>query len=88
MPPATQRRNTAYLNPPNERPAALTGLGIDLDGSVEQRFRLSDLVGGIYARLRRSGAAEPKRLGLRPARNYKKDLCGLTVELSGAHADV
>jgi hypothetical protein len=30
MPPPTQRRNSAYLNPLIERPAALTGLAIDL----------------------------------------------------------
>ena len=51
MPPPTQRRNTAYLNRQNSRTGqldrgmkdqatdSLTGLAIDLEGSVDWRLR-------------------------------------------------
>jgi hypothetical protein len=45
MLPPTQRRNPAYLNPLIKRPAAWTGLAIDLGGSVEWTFRPVDLAG-------------------------------------------
>jgi hypothetical protein len=88
MPSVTQRRNRAYLNPLIERPAAWTGLAIDLDGSLERRFRPAGFAGRICVQLKLLSAAEPKGWSLRSARNYRRDLCGLTVELSGAHADV
>jgi hypothetical protein len=43
MPPPAERRNTAYLNPLIDRPAAWTGLAIDLEGSLELRVRPADL---------------------------------------------
>ena len=60
MPPPTQRRKHAYLNPLIERTSASTGLAIYLDGSVELRFRPADLDGGFTALPRRLGAAETK----------------------------
>ena len=43
MPPPTQRRKHADLNPLIERTSASTGLAIDLDGSVEKCFRPAEL---------------------------------------------
>jgi hypothetical protein len=97
MPPATQRRNSAYLNrlisrfgrdkPPPGRlgTANCPGLAIDLGCLVDGRFR-PDEVGSAYLdvpriRLRRVNEGKPRPLRL-------VDLCVLTVELSGAHADV
>ena len=101
MPPTTQRRNTAYLNRANHRdsrpgrgswpcePASESGLAIDLGGSLEQRFRPADIAGAICAPPQRSSAAEPKGLILAMnSPNYRKDLCRLTFELSGARTGV
>jgi hypothetical protein len=60
MLPPTQRRNQAYLNPLIERPAAWTGLAIDLGGSLEQRFRPEDFGCKICAPPRASSAAATK----------------------------
>ena len=67
-------------------PATWTGLAIDLDGSHKQRFRPDGLcaayLGELLARLRRLIEGQ-RHFALR-----LRDLCVLTVELSGAHADV
>ena len=60
MPLTTQRRNTAYLNPLNERPAAWMGLAVYLAGSLEPRFRPDHLAGKVGARPLRLGAAVTK----------------------------
>jgi hypothetical protein len=98
MPLTTQRRNTAYLNGGNSRSGredrALGGqalqpwteLAIDLGGSVEPCFR-PDALSGLCLRLHeRSSAAATKRKDRTAPR--LNDLCGLTVELSGAAAAV
>ena len=67
MPPRTQRRNRAYLNPLIERPAAWTGLAIYLDGSVDECFRRAEL-DGICLRCEKTlSAAETKG---EPSRKY------------------
>ena len=72
MPLATQRRNHAYLNPLIERPAASTGLAIDLDGSLERRFRPEALGDELRAPPLSSGAAAPKGLNSRRAQDLKR----------------
>ena len=88
MPPPTQRRNLAYLTPLIERPAAWTGLAIYLDGSLERRIRPAGFADEFRAPLQLSRAAVTTGWSWRQSRSQRKDLCGLTVELSGAHADV
>ena len=102
MPPLTQRRNAAYLNRPIPRFGALdrdpeaqalrtwTGLAVYLGGSVERRLRPTDLGAAYLDRLlhliaprRRSGSLWRNVVPICP-----NDLCVLTVELSGARADV
>jgi hypothetical protein len=72
MPPPTQRRNTAYLNPLIERPAAWTGLAIDLGGSVNFCFRPADLAGGFDVAPRHLSAAAAKRWDLRRSSQQPK----------------
>jgi hypothetical protein len=61
MPPRTERRNTAYLNPLIERPAAWTGLAVYLGGSVQHPFRPAELGGGLDATPRHLSAAAMNR---------------------------
>jgi len=70
-----------------ERPAAWTGLAIDLDGSLEQRIRPADFAREFRAPPQRPRGAVTKGWSWRQSRSQRKDLCGLTIELSGAHAD-
>ena len=72
MPPRTQRRNSAYLNPLNERPAAQIGLAIYLGGSVERRFRPADPTGRFRAQPQQLGAAESKGPNLAASSTLKK----------------
>ena len=69
MPPLTQRRNRAYLNPSIVRPAASNGLAIDLGGSLEQRLRRDAVAGGLLVPPRRLSAAEPKGWNWRQAQS-------------------
>ena len=63
------------------------GLAIDLGGSLDRRFRLDDLGAAYLDELLRLDAPRDRREeNLRPLR--LTDLCVLTVELSGAGADV
>ena len=74
MPPPTQRRNTAYLNRTIQRFGAL-------DRDSELRFALPTWTNCPLDR-----AAGPK--GGDQAILRLDDLCVLTIELSGARADV
>ena len=88
MPLLTQRRNTAYLNSLMERHR-----GLDWPCDLSRWLARATSPIGYPGRqidvwLRRLSAAEPKGLSLRRARSDKRDLCGLTIELSGAAAAV
>ncbi len=78
MPPPTQRRNDAYLNPLIELPAACTGLAIYLDGSLERRIRAADFAGEFGAPPQPPRAAITKGWSWRQSRSQRRDLCGLT----------
>jgi len=88
MPPTNQRRNYAYLNPLIKRPAISMGLAIDLGGSLKQCFRPVDWP-ARSVRHRDDWAPRIRREESWDALSeLHKDLCALTVELSGARAGV
>ena len=98
MPPTPQRRNTAYLNRADWRfggedraldaqlPRHWPGLVLYLGGSVKRRIRPDELSGLCLWLRRPLGAATTKGEDHTAVR--LDDLCVLTAELSGAHADV
>jgi hypothetical protein len=99
MPPTSQRRNTAYINRPNWR---FGWENFDLDGPAPRAFPDLRFISGLGRKLLPTrwspvrstwNAANSTRRGnegqasCEDLYSLRKELCVLTVELSGAHAD-
>ena len=68
--------------------ATFPGLAVYLDGSLERGFRPADLAGEFGALLQGWGAAASEEVRGQGSSEEQTGLCVLTIELSGAHADV